>query len=104
MDRLVVDTTVLRRIANDITLISVELTDATFTTSEVAGAVGDSQLAHRLETFMSTWSVARARLLRALEGLDDAARSIAQKFEDADADLARIGDAPREVVNGVPTR
>lgn len=83
-----VDTSAMRQLATDVLRVRAELEEATEYAERNGDCLGHRGLADRIGAFHATWRVHRERLVESLQGLDDAARIIAEAFEKADSDLA----------------
>ncbi|MBB5639487.1 hypothetical protein [Cryobacterium roopkundense] len=103
MSDLLVDTTLLRDMASDVSLIRTEFDSAKTTSRNLADAVGHAGLADRVTTFASNWDHRRGELVEQLATLGENLLTAADGLENTDTELgACITDAaqPAAGANG----
>ena|ERR1700712_3194965 len=88
MDKLQVNTSDLRDIANSLKLIGDEFQDANDNSDTLADAVGDDNLASHIKDFASNWDVRRKDFVDKISKLQKKVEDGAGQFESTDQQYA----------------
>ena len=101
MSDLLVDTTLLRDMASDVSLIRTEFDTAKTTSENLADAVGHAGLADRVTAFASNWDHRRSELVEQLQTLGDNLLTVADGLESTDTELGEcLTDAAQPTSTG----
>lgn len=87
MGDLELDTAVLDECGRSLRHVQQELQHAQTIADNYAATIGHSRLADRLRDFAGNWDDTRGEMLESIKGLGDAARGIADSFEDIEKHL-----------------
>ena len=87
MSDLLIDTTLLRDMASDVSLIQTEFDTAKATSQNLVDAVGHSGLADRVTAFASNWDHRRSELVEQLATLGENLLTAADGLENTDKEL-----------------
>lgn len=87
--RLKVNTEALRKAADGLDLAKTELGEAKVQAGKAAEAVGDEKLAEAIRDFASTWETRRGQIVKAVDGLANSLRGVADNFEMTDNELSK---------------
>jgi uncharacterized protein YukE len=88
MDKLKIDTEVLRESVRALDLVDSEFTDANNNSDALADAVGHNELADRVRNFAHNWDHRRKEMIEAIESLRKILTEGADTIEQTDQKLA----------------
>lgn len=88
MGKLEVNIDDMRTASTNLSTVHADFDAAQSTAESGAESVGHTRLASVLVDFANNWTTHRTRLLQSMGGLSDSAKTIADTFEQVDADLA----------------
>lgn len=88
MDRLRVDTGVLRETGAELRFVATEFEQANVNSDEAAGAVGHPGLAEAVRSFAHNWDDRRKKLVEKIGKLAGSATGIGEAFEELDREFA----------------
>lgn len=89
MADLVVDTTLLSDLGNDLGRVATEFSEANVRSDTIADAVGHDGLSDTVRSFAHGWDDTREDMVEQITFLSDAATSIAEVMAETDIELAR---------------
>ncbi|WP_084079434.1 hypothetical protein [Demequina sp. NBRC 110057] len=90
-----VDTAMVRTMATYLTTVHAELGRADARSHAVADAVGDAHLADTLRNFSDAWDNRREEMVGQIGTFRDAAKAVADAFDQAESELAATADQAR---------
>lgn len=90
MKKLVIDSTSLRRLAEELAIIAAEFVVEDANAAELAIAVGEPKLGGAVVEFAADWQRKRKDFVDDITDLLQGLRGAADAFEDADSSLARF--------------
>lgn len=88
VDRLSLDTGVLREAGASLRSVASEFDGANATSDQIAAAVGHSALASTIRHFAHGWDDRRAGMVEQIAGLADACTGIGDSFDQLDTEFA----------------
>lgn len=88
MADLVVDTTVLSDLGNDLGRVGTEFSAANVRSETIAAAVGHDRLSETVRSFAHSWDDTREDMVEQITFLSDAATTIAEVMLETDTELA----------------
>lgn len=87
-DRLTVDTTAVRGLADNLATVRQSLQDAQATTASLATMVGHAHLGSVVDDFSGKWDDRRRELSEQLDSLRSMSTAVADGFDSLDSELA----------------
>lgn len=102
MTDLRIDLHAMRAVGADLTAIAAEFQDTNVRSDRITDAAGHDGLADAIRSFAHKWDDTREDMLENVRGMSEAAVAVADVFEETDSSLARaLTDPPTPARPGV---